>query len=236
MNFGAATTLCDMSPPTISACRRTAFLICRFWLIDALWEIGRRDEAREMFVDALRIAKSLRAVVGGRAPGDRKTVGQFSADLFDVGIDVDRDQAVAELGRPVLARLVVVSNRVGVPDRSARAGGLEVAIRPALKRRGGLWFGWSGRVAEDDAADRPRSVDARQHHLRHHRSAQGRLPGILQRLRQPCAVADPALSARSRRIHPPRPRRLFPRQRVFRNASRKVAASPTTSSGCTTII
>jgi len=49
-----------------------------------------------------------------------------------------------------LARLVVVSNRVGVPDRSARAGGLEVAIRPTLRRRGGLWFGWSGRVAEGD--------------------------------------------------------------------------------------
>jgi GH15 family glucan-1,4-alpha-glucosidase len=33
----------------------TAFLICRFWLIDAMWEIGRRDEARDMFVDALRL-------------------------------------------------------------------------------------------------------------------------------------------------------------------------------------
>ena len=49
-----------------------------------------------------------------------------------------------------MARLVVVSNRVGVPDRSARAGGLEVAIRPTLRRRGGVWFGWSGRVADDD--------------------------------------------------------------------------------------
>jgi trehalose 6-phosphate synthase len=37
-----------------------------------------------------------------------------------------------------LARLVVVSNRVGIPDRNTRAGGLEVAIRPALKRHGGL--------------------------------------------------------------------------------------------------
>jgi len=49
-----------------------------------------------------------------------------------------------------LARLVVVSNRVGVPDSGARAGGLEVSIRPALRRRGGVWFGWSGRVADND--------------------------------------------------------------------------------------
>jgi trehalose 6-phosphate synthase len=56
-----------------------------------------------------------------------------------------------------LARLVVVSNRVGVPDGSARAGGLEVAIRAALRQRGGLWFGWSGRVAEDDAGP-PKTV------------------------------------------------------------------------------
>jgi GH15 family glucan-1,4-alpha-glucosidase len=31
----------------------TAFLICRFWLIDAWWSLGRHDEARELFEDAL---------------------------------------------------------------------------------------------------------------------------------------------------------------------------------------
>ncbi|HAH66640.1 MAG TPA: glucoamylase [Rhizobiales bacterium] len=31
-----------------------AFLTCRFWLIDAWWLIGRREEARDLFVDALR--------------------------------------------------------------------------------------------------------------------------------------------------------------------------------------
>jgi GH15 family glucan-1,4-alpha-glucosidase len=31
----------------------TAFLICRFWLVDALWSLDRREEARELFVDAL---------------------------------------------------------------------------------------------------------------------------------------------------------------------------------------
>jgi trehalose 6-phosphate synthase len=47
-----------------------------------------------------------------------------------------------------LARLAVVSNRVSVPagDGAKRAGGLEVALRPALQHNGGVWLGWSGRV------------------------------------------------------------------------------------------
>ena len=49
-----------------------------------------------------------------------------------------------------MARLVIVSNRVGVPDSGARAGGLEVSIRPALRKRGGVWFGWSGKVTDGD--------------------------------------------------------------------------------------
>jgi trehalose 6-phosphate synthase len=57
-----------------------------------------------------------------------------------------------------LARLVVVSNRVSVPsgDGSKRAGGLEVALRPALHKKGGMWFGWSGKVAasQDEVATR----------------------------------------------------------------------------------
>ncbi|MCS0493705.1 alpha,alpha-trehalose-phosphate synthase (UDP-forming) [Ancylobacter mangrovi] len=44
-----------------------------------------------------------------------------------------------------MARLVVVSNRVASPkERAAKAGGLAVALREALSKRGGLWFGWSG--------------------------------------------------------------------------------------------
>ncbi len=43
-----------------------------------------------------------------------------------------------------MSRLVVVSNRVALPGEN-RAGGLAVALQAALKERGGLWFGWSGR-------------------------------------------------------------------------------------------
>jgi trehalose 6-phosphate synthase len=51
-----------------------------------------------------------------------------------------------------LARLVVVSNRVSVPsgDGAKRAGGLEVALRPALQHNGGVWLGWSGKVGTAD--------------------------------------------------------------------------------------
>ena len=53
-----------------------------------------------------------------------------------------------------MARLVIVSNRVMLPrERLSRAGGLAVALREALQRQGGIWFGWSGEVA-----DRPDAI------------------------------------------------------------------------------
>ena len=47
-----------------------------------------------------------------------------------------------------MAQLVIVSNRVAVPDAggTVRAGGLEVAVKAALKQNPGIWFGWSGRI------------------------------------------------------------------------------------------
>ena len=50
---------------------------------------------------------------------------------------------------PLLAQLVIVSNRVAIPEKNAmaRAGGLEVAVKAALKHKSGIWFGWSGKVA-----------------------------------------------------------------------------------------
>lgn len=45
-------------------------------------------------------------------------------------------------------RLVVVSNRVAVTQDAARAGGLAVALSELLKKTGGVWFGWSGKVSD----------------------------------------------------------------------------------------
>ena len=60
-------------------------------------------------------------------------------------------------------RLVVVSNRVSVPDPEGprQAGGLAVAVDAALKRRKGIWFGWSGKVADDAAKAAPLIVERR---------------------------------------------------------------------------
>jgi trehalose 6-phosphate synthase len=68
---------------------------------------------------------------------------------LQINADVAACEAVARRhlsGVQSLPRLVIVSNRVGIPDGKARAGGLEVAIRSALEQMDCLWFGWSGKL------------------------------------------------------------------------------------------
>ena len=50
-----------------------------------------------------------------------------------------------------MSRLIVVSNRVSVAKGRGAAGaqgGLAVAMSAALRKRGGIWFGWSGNEVE----------------------------------------------------------------------------------------
>ncbi|MGF1594774.1 MAG: alpha,alpha-trehalose-phosphate synthase (UDP-forming) [Kiloniellaceae bacterium] len=60
-----------------------------------------------------------------------------------------------------MSRLVVVSNRVAAvkQSRPGSEGGLAVAVRSALRERGGIWFGWSGKVLERDY-DQPTLTEA----------------------------------------------------------------------------
>ena len=60
-----------------------------------------------------------------------------------------------------MGQLIVVSNRVAIPEKStsARAGGLAVAVSAALKERSGIWFGWSGKIAAHGAAAAREVVD-----------------------------------------------------------------------------
>ena len=51
-----------------------------------------------------------------------------------------------------MSRLVVVSNRIADPRKTA-AGGLAVALAEVLNNTGGLWFGWSGKIVDAAEAD-----------------------------------------------------------------------------------
>jgi len=53
-------------------------------------------------------------------------------------------------------RLVVVSNRVApISEGEPAAGGLAVGVLDALRAKGGLWFGWSGEIADGPVVPRP---------------------------------------------------------------------------------
>jgi trehalose 6-phosphate synthase len=51
-----------------------------------------------------------------------------------------------------LSRLVVVSNRIADP-KTVATGGLAVGVLGALEKGGGLWFGWSGDIEEQETAE-----------------------------------------------------------------------------------
>jgi trehalose 6-phosphate synthase len=59
-----------------------------------------------------------------------------------------------------MKRVVVVSNRVGLPTSSDDAsGGLVTGVRAAMRGRGGLWLGWSGNITSG-AGDTPEIAHA----------------------------------------------------------------------------
>ena len=53
-----------------------------------------------------------------------------------------------------VSRLLIVSNRVAIPDRTGAlaAGGLAVALGEAFRMYEGVWFGWSGKIAAEPAS------------------------------------------------------------------------------------
>jgi trehalose 6-phosphate synthase len=59
-----------------------------------------------------------------------------------------------------MARLIVVSNRVALPDQTLSAGGLAVGVLAALHGPdGGVWFGWSGKTQEAPGAPETHEKD-----------------------------------------------------------------------------
>jgi GH15 family glucan-1,4-alpha-glucosidase len=64
----------------------TAFLICRFWLIDALWAIGRKQDARDMFVDALKLRNSYGLLAEDVHPATGQLWGNFPQTYSMAGL------------------------------------------------------------------------------------------------------------------------------------------------------
>src|SRR3546814_18949365 len=97
--------------------------------------------------DHARGAQFLRPAVGGHGDRHARAVGQLSPDLLSGRPHQLGDEAVQDLGGCLLSRLVVVSNRVSAAKqtRPGAEGGLSVAVRAALRERGGTWCGRSGR-------------------------------------------------------------------------------------------
>ncbi len=59
-----------------------------------------------------------------------------------------------------MSRLIIVSNRVPAPaEGSATAGGLAVALQAALKKDGGMWFGWSGESSGERETDQVKTTE-----------------------------------------------------------------------------
>jgi len=52
-----------------------------------------------------------------------------------------------------MSRLVIVSNRVADLRQSTQSGGLAVGLADALRERGGVWFGWSGKTVPQRPAN-----------------------------------------------------------------------------------
>ena len=59
-----------------------------------------------------------------------------------------------------MSRLVVVSNRVApIEEGKATAGGLAVGVLDALRKSGGIWFGWNGETVKENGPAKTQTKD-----------------------------------------------------------------------------
>ena len=129
---------------------RTAFNICTFWYIDALAAMGESARAREHFEEMLARRNQVGLLSEDIDPATDELWGNYPQTYSLVGIINSAVRLEPPLDLRPMSRLVVVSNRVSVPDAKDRGaqGGLAVAMHAALRRNSGVWFGWSGEVSE----------------------------------------------------------------------------------------
>ena len=63
-----------------------AFSVCTFWYINALWSIGRKAEARELFAEMLRRRNGVGLMSEDLAPGSGEMWGNYPQTYSMVGI------------------------------------------------------------------------------------------------------------------------------------------------------
>ncbi len=64
----------------------SAFLVCRFWLIDALWLMGREDEARDLLIDAFKLRNRYGLLSEDVEPGTGILWGNFPQTYSMAGL------------------------------------------------------------------------------------------------------------------------------------------------------
>ena len=65
---------------------QSAFSVCTFWYINALWATGAREQARDLFEEMLRCRNSLGLMSEDLSPGDCELWGNFPQTYSMVGI------------------------------------------------------------------------------------------------------------------------------------------------------
>jgi len=108
-----------------------------------------------MRVRASSSLSALDGTIGAQEASSERARGRDG----DGGSHRHSEPLIVELGGRMGPRLIIVSNRVAVPEPGNKqmAGGLVVAVKAALRNRIGVWFGWSGKIDETETAE-PRIV------------------------------------------------------------------------------
>ena len=228
-----AATCCSATHADDFGMPETAFNICTFWYIDALAALGR----------ARRGARAVRALLARRNP-----LGLLSEDIdpttgelwgnfpqtYAWSASSARAAPQSRRWEDVrMSRLVVVSNRVAVPQARRRAGGLAVGCWPRCRRAAACGSAGAARPPRR-ASGEPSIVRKRRHHLAHDRPDQAEYDDYYIGFGN--GTLWPLFHYFRRRL--PLQRRAATRRTSAstarsRDSSRR-CSSRTTSSGCTT--